>query len=279
MNSTLPATDIAKFQAEIMKFYKTHRRDHLPWRQAHATGSFGPYHILVSEVMLQQTQVSRVIPKFLSFTRQFPSVDVLAAAPLDSVLREWSGLGYNRRAKFLHQAAQIVVQVHGGAVPTTVEQLVHLPGIGKNTAAAISVYSTNSPHAFIETNIRSVFIDYFFADRSDVHDAEILPLVEQTVLSEDPRQWYWALMDYGSDLKKRSKTLSAKSIHYTPQSRFEGSRRQIRGQLIKRLLVSGELSEKAVQRDFTDPRTSSVIEALVEEGFLVQDQGGYRLSK
>ena len=228
------AAAITEFQALVWDYFQQSGRHDLPWRLAAADGQFDPYTIMVSELMLQQTQVQRVIPKYAEFLQKFPTLQDLAAAELGAVLTAWSGLGYNRRAKFLWQSAQRVVDEYNGVFPQTTAELVNLPGIGKNTAGAIQAYAFNHPVVFIETNIRSVYIHHFFADKTDVSDTDILQLVAATVDSEHPREWYWALMDYGSHLKKSVGNTSKQSKTYMKQSAFHGSKRQIRGQVIKR---------------------------------------------
>ena len=224
--------------------------------------------------MLQQTQVARVIPKYETFLQNFPTVHSLAAATLGDVLRQWQGLGYNRRAKFLWQAAQEVVGQSG--FPTTFEGLVALPGVGKNTAGAILAYAYNQPVVFVETNIRTVYIYHFFEARTDVHDKEILELATQTVDYENPREWYWALMDYGSYLKTTLGNLSSASKHYVRQSKFHGSRRQIRGQVI-RLLGNGSQSFGVLALSIRDERLESVLDELRDEGLVQEKHGRYSL--
>lgn len=183
------------FHDTIWAYYHDHGRHDLPWRQM-----TDPYAIMVSEIMLQQTQVSRVIPKYHEFLRQFPNVQSLAAARLGDVLRAWSGLGYNRRAKYLWQAAQAIADDFGGKFPDSRDQLVQLPGIGANTAGAILAYAFNQPTVFVETNIRTVYLHHFFADTEAISDVQIRKLLEQTLDHEQPREFYWALMDYGASL-------------------------------------------------------------------------------
>ncbi len=254
------------FRQIVWDYYLDFGRD-LPWRDAEPDSSFDPYKIMVSEIMLQQTQAARVIPKYLSFIKRFPNVSVLAKAPLADVLEEWSGLGYNRRAKFLWQAAKEL----SGGFPEATDQLVRLPGIGVNTAGAIMVYAYNKPVVFVETNIRTVYIHHFFADRTDVSDKELIPIIEATLDQEQPREWYWALMDYGVLLKTSVGNTARNSKHYAKQSTFKGSKREIRGKVI-RLLTSGTLSLKELQTHITDERLVPVIDDLVHES-LVQRKG------
>lgn len=239
----------------------------MPWRQ-----DTRAYYVLVSELMLQQTQVSRVIPKFEAFIAMFPSEHELAEASLADVLTLWQGLGYNRRAKFLHEAAKTVVQL--GEFPDTYDGLVALPGVGKNTAGAILAYAYNQPSVFIETNVRTVYIHHFFADKTEVSDVEIHLLLEQTIDTEHPRQWYWALMDYGSWLKAQGVRTNAMSKGYKKQSPLKGSVREIRGQIIKALTEQSTLTEAELHRHVTvDNRYDTALAGLVADG-LVRSRDG-----
>ena len=202
----------------------------MPWRRDTRS-----YYVLVSEIMLQQTQVDRVIPKFEAFIAAFPDVSVLANASLATVLTLWSGLGYNRRAKFLHEAAKKIVHDFNGVFPETYEGLVSLPGVGVNTAGAILTYSFNQPVTFIETNVRTVYFQHYFDESDTVTDKELKAVVEATVDAEHPREWYWAIMDYGSYLKRQGAGRINKSHHYKKQSPLKGSVREVRGQILKAL--------------------------------------------
>jgi A/G-specific adenine glycosylase len=216
------------FLQTVWKYYKKHGRHDLPWRK-----TTNPYRIVVSEIMLQQTQVLRVIPKYKAFLKQFPTVQALARAPLRDVLVEWQGLGYNRRAKFLHEAATEVVKKHNGKMPTDTQTLQTLPGIGPYTAGAVSVFSSNIPVVLIETNIRTVYLHHFFSHKKEVSDKEVLQLVETTLDTKNPREWYWALMDYGAYLKASGVRTNTQSKHYNKQSRFKGSDREVRGAILR----------------------------------------------
>ena len=260
---------IKDFQAIVREHYHENGRHDLPWRQSLSDGRFDPYRILVSELMLQQTQVSRVIPKYNVFLRRFPDVHELARVELGEVLRAWSGLGYNRRAKYLHQAAKALAQQSG--FPTTEEELTALPGVGPNTAGAILTYAYNQPALFIETNIRTVYIHHFFHNEQGIADSTIRRYLEKTLDSEQPREWYWALMDYGSYLKREVGNLNMLSKDYTKQSKFEGSRRQIRGQIL-RLLGERSLTKAAVIASIPDVRTPEVIDELVHENLIRVDR-------
>ncbi len=269
-------SDITLFQNLVWEYFQTTGRHDLPWRLPDANGQFDPYVVLVSEFMLQQTQVSRVIPKFHAFLQLFPSIKSLAEADLGAVLTAWSGLGYNRRAKFLWQAAGVILRDYDGRIPDRLESLVSLPGIGKNTAGAILAYAFNLPVVFIETNIRSVYIHHFFADKTQVSDGQVAELVEQTLDTVNPREWYWALMDYGSYLKKTTGNASRQSKTYTKQSTFHGSRRQIRGQVLKHLM-SGPMTLEQLQFLINDERLQSVLTEQASEGLIRQSATGYHL--
>ena len=242
----------------------------MPWRD-HPE----PYYVLVSELMLQQTQVDRVIPKFNEFITAFPTILVLAQASLAEVLKLWSGLGYNRRAKFLHHAAQKVVNEFGGEIPDTLEGLVSLPGVGPNTAGAILAYGFNKPAVFIETNVRTVYFHHFFEDRTDISDKELKQVVEETVDTEHPREWYWAMMDYGSFLKKQGLGANDKSRHYKKQSPLKGSLREVRGLILKHL-TARDYDEDELRGSLPqDERFDTALEALQKEG--VVKRTGQRL--
>lgn len=266
-----------QFQKFVYDYYHAHGRD-LSWRQAESNGQFDPYKILVSELMLQQTQVSRVIPKFEAFIAQFPTLASLAKAPLAEVLIAWSGLGYNRRARYLHQAAQQIVELYNGQLPADTELLEALPGVGKNTAAAIAAYSFNQPVVFIETNIRSVYLHHFFPEAEAVSDKDLLPIIASTLDKANPRQWYWALMDYGSHLKKLHLNPSRRSKHHSKQSSFIGSRRFIRGQVIK-LLAHSAQTYQSLQNEVADQRLDGILEDLIGERLISKQGRTYTLAK
>ena len=202
------------------------------------------YWIFVSEIMLQQTQSYRVEQKFEEFINALPTFESLAQAPFFVVLGLWKGLGYNRRAQWLQQSAQRVMSEFNGLLPSDPVVLESFKGIGYNTARSISTFAFNLPHVFIETNIRAVFIHHFFSEREKIADKELLSLIEETLDKKDPRQWFYALMDYGVYLKKKHQNPSRRSKHYTRQSKFEGSDRQIRGQILEKLLQYGSLNHE-----------------------------------
>lgn len=236
---------------------------------------------MVSEVMLQQTQVGRVIPKYHAFLQQFSTVAALAEVPLADVLVAWSGLGYNRRAKFLWQAAQAIHKKYDGVFPQTIPELASLPGIGVNTAGAIAAYAFNRPVVFIETNIRTVVIHHEFSDEANIKDTALLPILHQAIdnLEETgltPREWYWALMDYGTFLKQTIGNVSQQSAHYAKQSKFEGSRRQIRGEVLRLLAVKPQTIEQ-LTKQCSDDRLGGVLQDLVQETIISKQGDCYQL--
>lgn len=245
----------------------------MPWRL-----DTRPYYVLVSEVMLQQTQVDRVIPKFEAFVATFPDTPSLARASLADVLKLWSGLGYNRRAKFLHEAAKKIEQDFGGHFPDTQEALISLPGVGVNTAGAILAYSFNQPVVFIETNVRTVYFHYYFEDSIDVSDHELREVVEQTVDKENPREWYWAIMDYGSYLKRQGVGRNDKSRHYKKQSALKGSIREVRGQIIRELTIQTMELKQLRYVLQADERFTEALSGLRKDGLVEETDGQLHLT-
>lgn len=261
------------FTETLTSYYADHARHDLPWRISDEDGHFDPYKVLVSELMLQQTQVSRVVAKYEQFLQQFPTVLSLSQAELGDVLRAWQGLGYNRRAKYLWLAAQQIVQ--DGAFPRDVNSLVALPGVGENTAGAVLAYAFNSPAIFVETNIRTVILHHFTRDGQIVSDSFVRDCLGQVLDRSNPRVFYWAMMDYGSYLKTQVKN-NAQSKHYTKQSTFAGSNRQLRGAIIRALSDSAQDFEE-LSRQLDDPRLSDTLAQLVKEGLVQQKDREYYL--
>ncbi len=266
---------IRSFRKKVYAFYESHGRGSLPWRQTK-----NPYRIMVSEIMLQQTQVDRVVQKYKEFLKAFPTIKVLAEAPKDSLLSVWQGLGYNRRALFLQKAAQLVVSDFNGKMPLTEDDMVLLPGIGPATASAICAYAYNQPVAYVETNIRAVFIHHFFEESGSVSDAELFPIIEQCLDRDNPRQWYSALMDYGTHLKKKFKNPARKSKHHVVQSKFKGSDREIRGAILRTLLAEGPMEEEKLITILTcdEERFHPIVEGLLKESFVSYTQNRYTIS-
>ncbi len=246
----------------------------MPWRE-----DTRPYYVLVSELMLQQTRVSRVIPKFEAFITTFPDENTLAKASLADVLKLWQGLGYNRRAKFLHESAKMIVGELDGVFPSTAEGLQRLPGVGKNTAGAIMAYSFNQPVVYVETNIRTIYIHHFFDDQFDIDDKQIIELLEQTIDHEHPREFYWALMDYGSWLKTQGVKNTSSSKHYKKQAPLKGSIREVRGMIIKNL-SEGNTTEAVLRNNLPDDdRVNKALTSLIKEGLVSQQGSQIHLTK
>jgi len=227
--------------------------------------------------MLQQTQTQRVIPKYISFLKKFPTLQALAQAPLKEVLIVWQGLGYNRRAKMLHKAAQSIVFEKGGVLPTVYEDLVNLPGIGEYTAKAIRVFVWDKPEVLIETNVRAVFIHEFFNTKKKVSDKDIRVLVQRTLPRKNFSEWYAGLMDYGSYLKQTYTNPSRKSATHAKQTAFVGSDREIRGAII-RVLSKKPLTKRSLTAlPFDKDRIEIQLEKLLKEGLIEKARSTYRL--
>ena len=270
----LTSEEVRKFRNMIYRYYGKHGRN-LPWRL-----TSDPYHILVSEIMLQQTQVQRVMGKYEQFTRKFPDFPSLARSPLRMILKEWQGLGYNRRAMALKRIAQKVMKEFRGNLPASVETLITFPGIGRATASSIAAFAFHEPTVFIETNIRRVFIHSFFHDTSNIKDVEILPLVEKTLDTSNPREWYYALMDYGVMLKKGYENPNRRSAHYQKQTPFQGSNRQVRGMILKVLTRESYISEREIMRklQMSSEILSGNLIQLQKEGFIKRERKKFTIA-
>src|ERR1700683_3459549 len=287
-----------QFQERVWAFYREQGRRELPWRV-----QLTPYGVFVSEIMLQQTQVSRVLGRWERWAVRWPGFRELAAASVAEVLAEWQGLGYNRRALALRAAAQMVVSEFGDELPCDPGLLVRLAGVGAYTAGSVAAFAYNEPVVFIETNIRRVFLHHYgelaagaeedslrtepalarrvrsasFAapgPADGISDAQLRPLVEAGLDRERPREWYWALMDYGADLAKRVPNPNRRSKHYLVQSRFEGSVRQLRGEVLRRLLAGPKAADEL---GIVDARLEAVLTTLVREGFVTERAGRYSI--
>ena len=270
--------DLAAFIARVWEEGAEHYRD-LPWR-----GIDDAYAVLVSEVMLQQTQVARVEKYWSRFLEAFPTVGALAASSVAEVLALWQGLGYNRRALSLKRAAEQVAAAGSAQLPATFDELVALPGIGPATAAGVMAFAYEQPAVYVETNVRAVFLHELFPEADKVPDADLLPYVADTASTTDPRGWYYALLDYGAALKRSGINPTRASAAYSRQSAFEGSRRQKRAELVRIALAAPEgiaedearraldAAEAAGGRGPVDPALFDAIVAdLVREGFLARD--------
>lgn len=243
----------------------------MPWRQ-----DTRPYFVLVSELMLQQTQVARVVPKFEVFIERFPNEKTLASANLSDVLKLWQGLGYNRRAKYLHDAVTMIMSDFDGIFPEDEKDILKLPGVGKNTAGAIQAYAFNQPAIFVETNIRTVYIHHFFADDFAVDDKQIIEKLKATLDHTNPRQFYQTLMDYGTFLKQSGVRNNARSKHYKKQSKLVGSLREMRGEILRRLTRGDVDWRGGIEHD---PRFDEALAGLVRDGLVTKNGPRYHLTK
>lgn len=225
-----------EFQRLVWSFHRTEGRHALPWRKTH-----DPYKILVSEIMLQQTQVDRVIPFYNRFIRQYGTARKLANARLSDVLKAWQGLGYNRRAKLLHEAAKKIA-THKNH-PITAD----LPGVGPYTAAAVAAFAHNKDSIVIETNIRTAVIHHFFPKKKKVSDKDIGKVLSAVLPKGKARLWYSALMDYGASLKRSGISHNGRSHGYAKGKKFAGSLREARGVILRALaeesMAAGDLVE------------------------------------
>ena len=261
------------FKAQIWAFYEASGRHDLPWRKTK-----NPYRILVSEMMLQQTQVTRVLEKYPEFLKKFPTIETLAKASLGEVLKVWQGMGYNRRAQYLRNTAQKIMSEHESSIPKTERELSLLPGVGHYTANAILAFAYNEPRVFIETNIRRVFIYHFFNNKKQVSDTEILTLVEKTLDTKNPREWYYALMDYGAHLPKIVANPNTKSKHYTKQKKFKGSLRELRGKIVRALTNNPQTLTTLKRVCDNDPRIKEALEVLAKDKLIAYEKRTYRLA-
>ena len=263
--------DVGSFRSFVYAYASQNPRSY-PWRE-----TSDPWEILVSEVMLQQTQTGRVASKFPSFIARFPIPLALADSSVEELLGFWKGLGYNRRGLNLKRCAERIVGYHGGRVPSDQQALEALPGIGPYTASAIRAFAFSEPVVLIETNIRRLFLYVFFKGRDDVHDREVLVRIEETLDRDDPKAWYSALMDLGSDLSRYVENPNRRSRHYTKQSRFEGSNRQIRGRILEALLTGPKERREIDALPFDRKRIAAQLEALGREGFIEEQDGVWKL--
>jgi A/G-specific adenine glycosylase len=282
----------SQFKTAIRHYYRTHGRHDLPWRKTR-----DPYAILVSEIMLQQTQVARVEGFYQKFLEKFPDFKKLAQANVADVLSAWQGLGYNRRALALKKTAEVVIKEYGGVLPADRAALERLPGIGKGTSGSLMAFAFNKPEIFIETNIRRVFIHSFFPNvRKTVTDVAIERYIERTIDQKHPREWYWALMDYGAAMgaKKNGKGVSKnpnkKSAHYRKQSAFKGSNREARGKILRYLLAqmkekksegkkaASTLKELKTITNIDNEHLKKILSRLIKEGFIIREESRFRIN-
>lgn len=255
------------FVQDILDFYKKHGRNDLVWRK-----NITAYKILVSEIMLQQTQVARVIEKFEVWVRLYPTLTALKKASLQDILILWQGLGYQRRAKSLYQIAQTTTKLSD-----KFEDLLVLPGIGPYTASAITSFAYNQfSHPMLETNIRTALIEEYHQGEEDIQDGLLYDDLERlanlpSVQKVGARTWYYALMDYGAHLKKQKISHNKKSAHYTKQTAYKGSSRELRAKVLFAITRQEKLP--------TDERIKTVLEALVKEGYIVKQKNSYKIKE
>lgn len=268
---TINAKSAGAFKKLIYSRYHSTPRP-MPWRTTR-----DPYHILTAEVMLQQTQVDRVKNKYAEFLSAFPTLNDLACAPLEDVLRVWQGLGYNRRAIALKRCAEEIISRYGGQLPRETGELESLPGIGPYSARAVAAFAFGIAEPLIETNIRTVFIHFFFHGRDRVSDREIMPLVAATLDRQNPREWYYALMDFGVWLKQLHPNPGRRSRHHVQQSRFEGSNRQLRSRLLRSVIANPGISAEglAEQLEAEQQGVEKNLAAMEREGFISQSDSRY----
>lgn len=265
------------FKKTVWDYYAKHGRV-FPWRHEK-----DPYKILVSEIMLQQTQTDRVIKKYTDFLKRFPTISSLAETSKHEVLSLWQGLGYNRRALNLKRTAEILHEKYEGLLTSAILEKEKLPGIGDYTRGALLAFSWNIPTVCIETNIRTVFIYHFFKNTKNVHDDEIRKYVEATLDSKNPKEWYYALMDYGVHLKKTQPNPSRKSAHHNKQSPFKGSDREIRSHILRFVLKKPQQEKDLVEYCMSKKRTRSqaerIVNTLEKEGFMERKKGFISIKK
>lgn len=266
---------VESFQKVIYAHYHTHPRP-MPWRETR-----DPYRILVSEIMLQQTQVERVKVKYAEFLGAFPDLVDLARAPLNELLPVWQGLGYNRRAIALKRCAEEITNRFNGRVPESIPELESLPGIGPYTARAVAAFAFDIPVPLIETNIRTVFIHFFFHGREQVADREIMPLVAATLDRDKPREWYYALMDFGVLLKQLHPNPGRRSSHHVRQTPFKGSNRELRSRMLREIMKQPGITLRQLAELLACERGAleNNLQALEREGFTEKRGRGFMLKK
>lgn len=269
MADTLSEKQIREFQEKILSWYAKNQRD-LPWRKTR-----DPYNILISEIMSQQTQISRVVPKYDAWIKELPTLTDLATAPISTVLRLWSGLGYNRRALYLQKAAKVIIETYAGEFPLTGEELQKLPGIGKYTASAIACFAYNAQIPVIDTNIRKVILVHFGDQIPDGRSEEkrVQEIAWKLLPKGNAYHWNQALMDYaGAELK-------AYKIPVPKQSKLLGSDRYYRGQTLKYLLSAKSTGHRVTvntlleyfegkSQTIVKKRFEQILSGMESEGFI-----------
>jgi A/G-specific adenine glycosylase len=264
----IPLKKINQVQEEILSFYFKNKRD-LPWRKTQ-----DPYKILLSEFMLQQTQVNRVIEYYNKWIERWPTIKDLSLASFQDVLSEWMGLGYNRRAPYLHNTSKIIVNNYNCGVLSAMQEYKKLPGIGKYTARAVRIFARNEDIATVDTNIRRILIHMFDLSR-DISDNTLFEIAEACVPKNMSCIWHNALMDYGAlYLTSRKTGIKPKS----KQSIFEGSNRQIRGKIL-RLLIKECYDRKKLSDilDIEQNRLDNILNKMVQEMLISKQHDCYMI--
>jgi len=261
---------IQRFQKKVFSFYQKNKRD-LPWRK-----TTDPYKILLSELMLQQTQVKRVILYYDKWIARWPTIDALASASLSKVLQMWMGLGYNTRAVNLHITARKIVTEFNSDVLKAMKQYKELPGIGRYTSQAVQIFSSNENLFTVDTNIRRIFICEFDLS-TKIPEKELWGLAERCLPLGKSRDWHNALMDYGAlHLTARKTGIKPK----TQQSRFEGSNREIRAKILRCLLTnSTSLSELEKKLGIKQKRLRSILDKMINEKIIAKRNNTYQLKE
>lgn len=282
-DSFIDTTVDTSLSAAIDSFIETvMQQSHLLYRDFDWRRTSDPYAVLVSEVMLQQTQTTRVERYFDAWMQRFPTLDALAAASTADVLEVWQGLGYNRRALALKRTADEVCEQNDGQLPTTSDELCTLPGIGPATAAGVIAFAYNLSAVYLETNVRTVLLHEFYPHEEGVSDRELTALLRKVAEQVqtggiDARTWNYALLDYGAHLKKTHPNPSRRSKHHSKQSPYEGSRRQKRARLLEAILAHpGQNSEDLAELYSYDlDLAKSILADLAAEGFIRSHNGGW----
>lgn len=267
---------IPEFQEFILNWYSNKAR-RLPWRM-----TFDPYSILVSEIMLQQTQVTRVIPKYCEFLSKFPSLDVLSFARQSTILETWQGLGYWKRALNLQATCLQIYKNYNGKFPSKQSILEGMPGIGPYTSAAITCFAFNTPVVFIDTNIRKVYRHFFFSGNPDISDEILLAMAQKALWHQDPRNWHYALFDYGSIvLRKKSGKIPGNLSKTVP---YKGSIRQLRSKIIDLILnASNQRISRitlyqildSMRSDYIEGAPQKAVSSLIKDDILKDIEGNY----
>ncbi len=252
-----------ELQKKVLSWYDQNKRD-LPWRK-----TLDPYAILVSEVMLQQTQVDRVVPFYERWLKEFPGFQDLAKADKVKLLGLWSGLGYNSRALRLQKLAQVVVGRYSGKLPKSEEELLSLPGIGPYTAAAILAFAFNKEAHVIDTNIRRVLIHELHL-KEDIATEDLKKIAFELIPKGKSRVWHNAMMDYGA-LEKTARKTGVMSL--SKQPKFDGSERKVRGEIVRYLLKVKEASVADVQERYAHKNFEKILDKMEKDGLITQKEG------